>query len=123
MIVRHLTLACLFAVVVPGTASAENLSEPDGKMLSNTCAACHGTYGHFENDYMPPLAGMKASRFIESMIAFREGARPAAVMDRVARAFSDAEIEAMADFYARQDRAPPAAVMDDATQGTQGETQ
>ena len=123
MIVRHLTLACLFAIAVPVTAFAENLSQPDGRMLANTCAACHGTYGHFENDYMPPLAGMKESRFVESMIAFREGARPAAVMDRVARAFSDAEIEAMAAFYARQDGAPPEAAMDDATQGTQGETQ
>ncbi len=83
-----------------GTATAE--SRISGEMMANACAPCHGTYGHLENEYMPPLAGMPEQDFIEGMKAFREGTRPATIMDRVARAFSDEEIEAMAEFYAQQ---------------------
>jgi len=83
---------------------ASDLSNPDGEMLSHTCAACHGTYGHFDDDYMPPLAGMSKARFVESMIAFRNGSRPASIMDRVAKAFTDEEIEAMGEFFAAQDK-------------------
>jgi sulfide dehydrogenase cytochrome subunit len=97
-----LALACSLSV-----AAADELSAPDGEMLAHTCAACHGTHGHFDNDYMPPLAGMSEERFVTSMIAFREGSRPATIMDRVARAFSDAEIEAMAAFFAAQGATPP----------------
>jgi cytochrome c553 len=36
------------------------------------------------------------------MAAFRNGARPGTVMGRIARGFSDAEIQAIADWYAAQ---------------------
>ncbi|MFN2381275.1 MAG: cytochrome c [Guyparkeria sp.] len=105
---RSLTLILVLSSGL-SVASADELSAPDGEMLSHTCAACHGTHGHFENDYMPPLAGMDADRFVDSMTAFRQGSRPASIMDRIARAFSDAEIEAMADFFAAQGDTPPSA--------------
>ncbi len=93
----------LFLGAAPLTQAAD-LSKPDGEMLSHTCAACHGTYGHFDDDYMPPLAGMSEERFVESMVAFRNGSRPATIMDRVAKALTDEEIEAMAEFFAAQDK-------------------
>ncbi|HSH85348.1 MAG TPA: c-type cytochrome [Guyparkeria sp.] len=99
------TLACALSLGASTTSVlASDLSTPSGEMFSNTCAACHGTFGHFEGDYMPPLAGMDKGRFVESMIAFRNGSRPATIMDRVAKAFTDEEIEAMADFFAAQDK-------------------
>lgn len=98
------TLACAFSLATSAPILASDLSTPSGEMFSNTCAACHGTFGHFEGDYMPPLAGMDKGRFVESMIAFRNGSRPATIMDRVAKAFTDEEIEAMADFFAAQDK-------------------
>jgi cytochrome c553 len=36
------------------------------------------------------------------MQAFRDGKRPATVMDRIAKGFSDAEIAAIAAWYAEQ---------------------
>jgi sulfide dehydrogenase cytochrome subunit len=101
---RNLLPACGLAILAPVVANGADLSQPDGAMLSHTCAACHGTYGHFEGDYMPPLAGMDKERFVDSMIAFRNGSRPASIMDRVAKAFTDEEIEAMGEFFAAQDK-------------------
>ncbi len=75
-------------------------AEPvSGQMMANTCSACHGTYGRNKDDFIPSLAGMSQQQFIRSMKAYRSGSRDATIMDRVARAFSDSEIEAMAKFF------------------------
>ncbi|AHF00845.1 cytochrome C553 [Thiomicrospira aerophila AL3] len=73
---------------------------PSGKMLGDSCAACHGTLGAEFNEGMPPLAGMNRQHFIDLMKAFRQGDFPTIVMHDVAYVYSDAEIEAMADYFA-----------------------
>ena len=37
-----------------------------------------------------------------AMLAFRSGQRPATVMDRIAKGFTDDEIKAIADWYGAQ---------------------
>ena len=81
-------------VLAAGFAPAE--------LLGQNCAACHGTDGREFNEAMPPLAGMEKNEFIRAMKAFKQGERPAIVMDRVAKAFTDDEVEAMAEFFAAQ---------------------
>ena len=51
---------------------------------------------------MPNLAGMPAGYFVEQMRAFREGKRPATVMHQLSKGYSDAELAALAEFFARQ---------------------
>jgi len=63
---------------------------------------------------MDPLAGR--SGIAEAMIAFRSGARPATIMDRVAKGFNDSEIRAIADWYAAQKPARPRRDGDDGGQ-------
>ncbi|MBD3754466.1 MAG: c-type cytochrome [Gammaproteobacteria bacterium] len=75
---------------------------PTGKMLADNCSACHGTLGAEFNEAMPPLAGMKKENFIKLMKDYRANAFPTIVMHDVAYVFTDAEIEAMADYFAAQ---------------------
>jgi len=72
---------------------------PTGKMLGDSCAACHGTLGAEFNEGMPPLAGMDRQRFVDLMKAYRQGEFPTIVMHDVAYVYTDAEIEAMADYF------------------------
>lgn len=72
---------------------------PSGKMLGDSCAACHGTLGAEFNEGMPPLAGMDRQHFIDLMKAFRQGDYPTIVMHDVAYVYTDAEIEGMADYF------------------------
>ena len=72
---------------------------PSGKMLGDACAACHGTLGAEFKEGMPPLAGMNRQNFINLMQAFRRGDFPTIVMHDVAYVYTDAEIEAMADYF------------------------
>ena len=74
----------------------------DGTALAWQCAPCHGTNGQEFTEAMPTIAGMPEDQIIESMIAFREGTRPAIIMDRVSRGFTDDEIKAMAAFFTKQ---------------------
>lgn len=71
-------------------------------MLAHTCAACHGTLGRLGNESFMPLAGMPAGQFFNTMVDFRTGKRPATLMGHVARGFNDAELQAMAAFFAAQ---------------------
>lgn len=71
-------------------------------MLANACAACHGLNGSSQGPATPSIAGISTAYFIDSMIAFQEGERPATVMDRIAKGYSEEQIELMAEFFAQQ---------------------
>ena len=51
---------------------------------------------------MPPLRGRKAEEIVTAMAEFRSGSRPATVMDRIVKGFSDDEIRAIAAWLAEQ---------------------
>ena len=91
-----------------GTAQAQtpaSSAQVSGETMAHSCAACHGTYGRLGDVAFAPLAGMPVSQFVNSMIDFREGRRPATLMGHVAQGFNDTEIRAMAEFFAA---VPPA---------------
>lgn len=75
---------------------------PSAAMLANACAGCHGTLGASAGPSMPSLAGQSRLAIVEAMKGFKSGERPATVMGRLAKGYSDADIDAMADFFARQ---------------------
>jgi sulfide dehydrogenase cytochrome subunit len=79
---------------------ATNTVAISGELMAHTCAACHGTLGRLGDESFMPLAGMPASQFINTMVDFREGKRPATLMGHVAQGFNDTEIRAMAAFFA-----------------------
>ncbi len=86
------------------TAAATTAPSPStpvsGEAMAHTCAACHGTLGRLGDEAFMPLAAMPARQFVTTMIDFREGRRAATLMGHVAQGFSDAEIQAMAEFFA-----------------------
>lgn len=68
-------------------------------MLANTCNGCHGTGGVSAGPNMPNLGGVPSSYIVDQMKAFKSGERPSSIMGRLAKAYSDDEIAAMASFY------------------------
>lgn len=51
---------------------------------------------------VPPIQGRPSDELAAAMLAFRSGDRPATVMDRIAKGFSEDEIKAIAAWLARQ---------------------
>jgi sulfide dehydrogenase cytochrome subunit len=81
-------LLCLAA----GPAAA---AEPAG---AGTCSGCHAPAANA--GAIPSLDGLTAAEIAGAMAAFRSGARPATVMDRISKGFSDDETAAIAAWLA-----------------------
>lgn len=75
---------------------------PSASMLANTCVGCHGPNGSSLGPASPTIAGMSKDNFIEIMTAYQSGERPATVMTRIAKGYTNEEIELMADFFSKQ---------------------
>ncbi len=87
----------LGAAVIAGPAMAADGGKAE--MMANTCAGCHGTDGSSRGPVSPTIASLSKDYFIVSMKDFKSGKRPATVMDRIAKGYSDADIEAMASYF------------------------
>ncbi len=88
------------AVLLPATALAQ-FDADAARYVAANCANCHGTQG-VAKGAMPSLAGQKREVIVEQMRAFRDGRRPATLMHQLAKGYTDAQIEAVAEFFARQ---------------------
>ena len=82
--------------------AAANLTPLGARALAANCAACHGTNGNSAGGAIPGLAGVNKEYFVNQLKAFKEGKREATVMHQIAKGYSDAEIAAIADFFAAQ---------------------
>ena len=66
-----------------------------------SCTGCHAADPKIETR-VPRIAGRPASEIVAAMEAFRSGQKPATVMNRIAKGFSDAEIRAIAEWLGAQ---------------------
>lgn len=85
---------------------------PTAAMLSNACAGCHGTNGGSAGPSMPSLAGQSKEAIVDAMKKFKSGARPATVMGRLAKGFSDADFVAMGEYFSKQKLHPTTQSLD-----------
>lgn len=70
-------------------------------MLVNNCAACHGTDGYSSGPGIPSIAGLHKDYLIRTMLAYRSGERASSVMGRIAKGYTDTQIERMADYFSK----------------------
>ena len=65
------------------------------------CSGCHPSSSRVTSPVVR-LAGRDRAEIVKAMQDFRSGTRAGTVMDRIAKGFSDAEIQAIAAWYASQ---------------------
>ncbi|MCU7853666.1 MAG: cytochrome c4 [Candidatus Thiodiazotropha sp. (ex Monitilora ramsayi)] len=78
------------------------LSGASASMLANTCAGCHGTNGASTGPATPSIGGISAVYFEEVMLGFKNDEIKNTIMTRIAKGYTEDEIKAMAEFYAKQ---------------------
>ena len=87
----------------PPAFAPANLSDEGVRAMAMNCAPCHGTNGRAaEGSPLPRLAGRHADAIVEEMRSFRDGKRESTLMHQIAKGYSDAEISAIAAWFARQ---------------------
>ena len=92
-------LGCfLLALAFQGVAHAQTTF--DVTILAGACSNCHGTDGRSPGG-IPPLAGRPADILKAQMLAFKSESPPpgTTIMNRLAKGYSDAEIEALAKHF------------------------
>lgn len=82
----------LLLATLPLPAAAD---ETAPQVLAASCVTCHGTGGKSATA-IPPIAGHTAAELKTALVAFRDGTSPSTVMDRIAKGYSDAELDALA---------------------------
>ena len=83
---------------VVGALVAVAAEAPPG---ASSCSGCHAVSAAVQTP-VTRITGRPAVEIVSAMQAFRAGQRPATVMDRIAKGFSEPEIAAIAAWYAAQ---------------------
>jgi len=97
---RFIILNAFMLPLFVGSPIAQSVELTEGAMLSNSCAACHGTDGNSPGA-IPSIRGKSAAFITSSLKEFRYGKRPSTVMGRHAKGYSDKEIQLIADHFAK----------------------
>lgn len=88
-------IAMLFA---PAFAQAQD-ANPSGQAMTQTCYVCHGPDGR-SVEAVPSLMRGQKELVVRQMLEFKTDRRPATVMNRIAKGYSDDQIAAIADYLA-----------------------
>jgi cytochrome subunit of sulfide dehydrogenase len=96
---RLLASAALVPVMILASIAAAAAAGPgDAPSGAASCSGCHPASRWVESA-VPRLTDRNPADIVAAMEAFKSGARPATVMDRIAKGFSDDEIKAIAAWY------------------------
>jgi len=85
--------AALLLMLLTSVASAQ-----PANLVAEGCVACHGPGGRGSGT-VPPLAGRDAAELTAAMAAFRANERPATIMNRIARGYTEAQSAAVAAYF------------------------
>jgi cytochrome c553 len=99
--VRRVARPAVAGIVLLGLAPAAVAASLEAPPGAAACSGCHPARAAVDTP-VPRLIGRDPSSIVAAMEEFRSGKRPATVMDRIAKGFSDDEIGAIAAWYGAQ---------------------
>jgi sulfide dehydrogenase cytochrome subunit len=95
IVLSRVLLAAALGLAAPASAA------PTAEAIARNCVVCHGPKeaGQLE---IPKLANYPARKMVEMLTGFRDGQKEATIMNRIAKAFTDEQIQALAAHFANQ---------------------
>jgi len=96
-----LQFGVIVLIMAPGLSSAAQVS--NGEALGDACTSCHGIDGHSKG-YIASIAGVSKATLLQELKAFRAQSAQATIMNRIARAYTDPELEALAEYFSSRPR-------------------
>jgi sulfide dehydrogenase cytochrome subunit len=101
MMTNRIILVALAAAATAVQSAEPAALRPSVERMAHACAGCHGTFGHSIAP-TPSLAGKPEEAFINAMHEFKSGQRVSSIMNRIARAYTDDDIAALAQFFKKR---------------------
>ena len=90
--------ALSFAALISCSSAVFAAEPPAG---ASSCSGCHATNTAAETP-VPKINGRSADDIMTAMAAFRSGSKPATVMNRIAKGYTDDELKPIAAWLAAQ---------------------
>jgi cytochrome c553 len=91
----------LAAVIGCASITAATVASAEPPAGAAACSGCHPASARVTSPVLR-LVGLDRAAIVRAMQDFRSGTRAATVMDRIAKGFTDEEIQAIAAWYATQ---------------------
>ncbi len=88
-------------ILLATSGGVAHAASPDGPAGAMSCSGCHATSKSVDTA-VPRLNGRPAAAIAAAMRDFQKGERSPTVMGRIAKGYSDAEIDALAAWFAAQ---------------------
>jgi cytochrome c553 len=91
------------AVMAAMTWASVSARDLGGEGPADACTSCHGLGGR-SHGYIPSIAGVEKTVLLRQLKAFRSQPTQATIMNRIVRAYTDSELEALADYFSAAPR-------------------
>jgi cytochrome subunit of sulfide dehydrogenase len=91
----------LAAAIASASLAAAMVASAEPPVGAAACSGCHPASARVTSP-VPRLAGLDRAAIVRAMQDFRSGQRAGTVMDRIAKGFTDEEVQAIAAWYAAQ---------------------
>ncbi|HSV29388.1 MAG TPA: c-type cytochrome [Candidatus Omnitrophota bacterium] len=95
---RGTTLPLCLAIGLALAPFAAKAADPVA-VMADACAGCHGTDGHSVGA-MPAFSNKKLDELKSMLREYKAGKREPTVMDRIAKGYSDEQLDAIAVYFA-----------------------
>jgi cytochrome c553 len=91
-------------IALAAALAAPAFAQDAAKKAKEICAACHGDDGNGKTEFpdYPKIAGQYADFLYKALRDYKSGARKNAIMAGMAQPLTDAEMRALAGYYAGQ---------------------
>ncbi len=90
--------AALLAVALATPARAQ---APNAALIAANCAVCHGQGGAGAGD-IAKINEQSPKQIADNMRAFRDGKKPSTIMGRIAKGYSDMQIDTVANHLGKK---------------------
>ena len=98
---HHLLILLPALLATAGACAQANPAALQQRALAATCANCHGTDGRaISGSVVPGLAGQPVAYLADALKGYKRGERSATVMHQIAKGYSDAQLDALATYFA-----------------------
>ena len=97
-----LALVAAASALLAGSAAAQQRSAAisDTELAAQACNVCHGN-ASYVSPTMPRIRGVDAGALYTSLIELKTDRRPATIMNRIAKGYSDEQLKAIAEYLSK----------------------
>lgn len=77
-------------------------AELAAQTIAVNCLSCHQTESESTESSIPNLKRLSSVQLLQALLEFKYDRKPATLMPRIAKGYSDTELAALAEFLSRQ---------------------